>query len=83
MFIITYDFLEEKDVLISYGDLKTFEKGAKFRMYDDDGELYFEGCLSKKLDEKSEDGFIPLDEFGILSGCTEIRYLFRTVWETL
>lgn len=44
----------------------------KFRMYDDDGELYYEGYSN---DSDSEKAFEPLDHFGMPNaGCTEIRY---------
>lgn len=44
----------------------------KFRMYDDDGVLYFEGLSD---DATSQAAFAPLDDFGQPdSGCTEIRY---------
>jgi len=51
-----------------------------FRMYDDDGELYYEG----RSDDDSS--FEPLDYYGEPNaGCTEIRYLNRKtkVYETL
>lgn len=54
-----------------------------FRMYDDDGELYFEGILLGN-DESEEEGFAPLDDYGTPdSGCTEIRYYTNGKWETL
>ena len=41
----------------------------KFEIYDDDGELYYEGYLV------GGDGFEPLDDFGTPNaGATEIRY---------
>ena len=43
---------------------------ARFSMYDDDGECYYEGFLVG--DDAS--GFEPLEEFGMPNaGCTEIR----------
>jgi hypothetical protein len=59
-------------------------QGARFRMYDDDGELYYDGRLIG--DPESEDGFGPLDDFGTPNaGATEIRYYRpeRGEWETL
>jgi hypothetical protein len=39
-----------------------------FRMYDDDGNLYYEG-------RSMEEGFEPLDDFGMPNaGCTRIDY---------
>ena len=57
------------------------EMPYKFKLYDDDGELYFEGISS---DRESEDAFDPLDWAQADSGCTEIRYLQDNgKWETL
>ncbi|MCP4570567.1 MAG: hypothetical protein GY841_23530 [FCB group bacterium] len=40
----------------------------RFKMYDDDGELYYEG-------RASSESFDPLDDFGTPNtGCTEIKY---------
>jgi hypothetical protein len=39
-----------------------------FKMYDDDGELYFEGLST------NDSSFAPLDDFGIAFGCTAIHY---------
>jgi hypothetical protein len=57
--------------------------GHKFRLKDDDGELYYSGRLAG--DRESEDGFGPLDDFGLPNaGCTEILYLTgEGKWETL
>lgn len=50
----------------------------RFRMYDDDGILYYEGRCTNDGD------FMPLDDFGEpAAGCTEIRYWRSGVWETL
>lgn len=55
----------------------------KFRMLDDDGDVYFEG-LSDDCD--SAEAFAPLDDYGQPGfGCTEIQYWSdtRNSWETL
>ena len=58
------------------------DKLAKFRIYDDDGELYFSGYFLG--DSESEYAFGPLDDYGMPdSGATEIRYLRGEEWETL
>lgn len=45
-------------------------KGAKFRMLDDDGEIYYYGYIVGDYS-----GFEPLDDFGTPNaGCTEIQY---------
>lgn len=42
---------------------------ARFQMYDDDGNLYYEGTIYGDYD-----GFEPLDDFGMPdSGCTTIK----------
>ncbi|TSP14045.1 hypothetical protein [Cupriavidus campinensis] len=52
-----------------------------FRLYDDDGELYYEGLSS---DRDSETAFQPLDWAMADSGCTRIDYKQDDgTWETL
>jgi len=54
----------------------------RFRLKDDDGEVYFLGFFSG--DWESEDGFGPLDNFGAGWGCTSIEYRNeRGAWEVL
>mgnify|MGYP003153688280 FL=1 len=46
--------------------------GHHFRMYDDDGELYYEGYCTNNTDERA---FAPLEHFGTPNaGCTGIKY---------
>lgn len=48
-------------------------RGHKFKMYDDDDVLYYKGLFIG--DPTSEDGFAPLDDFGMPNaGCTRIDY---------
>jgi hypothetical protein len=48
-------------------------KGQRFKMYDDDGELYYEGYFLSHSEESDE--FEPLTCFGAPNaGATEIRY---------
>ena len=50
----------------------------KFRLLDDDGEVYYYGVSS------NSSSFAPLDDFGMPNdGCTEIQYKKNGVWETL
>lgn len=51
-----------------------------FRLYDDDGHLYYEG---RSDDRDSEAAFEPLDWAERYAGCTEIRYQYGNTWETL
>ena len=57
----------------------------KFKMYDDDGELMYEGvCNCLTTDACCVDGFEPLDDFGMPNaGCTRIDYLEDGKWNTL
>lgn len=57
-------------------------EGQEFRMYDDDGELYYEG---RYLGDDSEDMFGPLDDFGMPNaGAVRIDYKNAAgAWEVL
>ena len=51
--------------------------GFQFRMFDDDGELYYEGRCTIE-------SFAPLDDFGMPNaGCTTIKYRNETGWYAL
>jgi hypothetical protein len=58
-------------------------KGHPFKMFDDDGNLYYFGFLFG--DKESEDGFFPLDHYGTPNaGCTYIQYKDKDgKWSTL
>ena len=59
--------------------LATTKEGQGFRMYDDDGTLYYEGRIVGRYE-----GFEPLDDFGTPNaGCTSIQYQHNGQWETL
>ena len=76
MFIINYDHLESRALNVTSMDYDDRELHYSFRLYDDDGVLYFEGRSNSAT-------FDPLDDYGIAFGCTEIRYLRDGVWEQL
>lgn len=76
MFIITKDFIEGTNRPAITEDQKK-KMPHKFRLFDDDGELYFEGYSS------NSSSFRPLDEYGIDYGCTEIKYFEKDKWEVL
>ena len=89
MWIITHDFLASEDeesnavgvASCDYEESKRESLRYKFRLHDDDGELYYEGLAD---DPNSEDAFGPLDDFGKGSaGCTDIYYLRNGKWESL
>lgn len=88
-FVITKDVLHDEDMTVM-GPWNTtvrfpdvIRAGSKFRMLDDDGIVYYEGFFLG--DDKSEDAFGPLDDYGAPNaGCTEIQYLNnKGEWETL
>lgn len=57
-------------------------EGRKFRMLDDDGEVYYEGRIIG--DEGAETDFGPLDDFGTPdAGCTSIQYRVKGQWVQL
>jgi len=91
-FVITRDFFAESDptgqtkssagvvgpngTVMSKDAIKAV--GIRFRMYDDDKQLCYEGK------HVGSDQFEPLDCFGAPNlGCTEIRYLEKGVWKPL
>jgi hypothetical protein len=85
MWTITNDMLEEgKKVGTSscdYDKTKTFLLPRRFRMLDDDGEIYYEGVSD---DCDSERAFEPLDDFGEgYAGCTQIHYFDGQSWKQL
>ena len=80
---VTKDILEDKYVSVLGPHDAVEEDTARctipFRMYDDDGELYYEGVMSEECE-----GFEPLDDYGMPNaGCTEIRLLEDGKWVTL
>lgn len=92
--VITKDYIEDghangtmgpKWVTLSEEHIR--KHGKKFRMYDDDGELYYEGYNIENEDPgpfESDPGFEPLDDFGMPNaGCTYIEYLENGKWEAL
>ncbi|MDR1007092.1 MAG: hypothetical protein LBL65_00820 [Campylobacteraceae bacterium] len=77
-YIITRTTLsEEKGRIREDQKYKTERHKFLFRLYDDDGELYYEGL-------SVENGsFYPLDEEQSNSGVTEIHYFNNGRWEQL
>jgi hypothetical protein len=57
------------EVGVDSGDATINEKSARFSMYDDDDNCYYEGMIYGNYD-----GFEPLDDFGMPNaGCTYIK----------
>jgi len=56
-----------------FTDVQIKADGIPFRMFDDDGELYYVGQII--LDESDGTGFEPIDDYGKPNaGCTMIQY---------
>ena len=84
MWKITRNIIDEnKDHQVSRDFKKDTKLPFKFRMLDDDREIYFYGVSD---DNRTEDLFAPLDCYGMPGyGCTEIQYLNDKTkkWETV
>jgi hypothetical protein len=61
------------------------EMPNRFRMYDDDGVLYYEGITDADLENGDEDDvFAPLNDFGTPNaGATRIDYWIAGKWVTV
>lgn len=78
-YIITHNLIDGKEpVQVSAEAADRYPH--RFRLYDDDGELYFEG---RSMTNDDAAAFTPLDVTEGAYGCTEIRYLYGDVWEQL
>ncbi len=65
-------------------DVFAHQPTTKFRLLDDDGEVYFIGLITDECLNGPEDrAFSPLDELGRGYGCTEMQYRNNGQWETL
>ena len=70
-------FLEERNRIREDLKCKTDKHKYQFRLYDDDGELYYEGLCVENY------SFYPLDEEQPNTGVTEIHYFNNGKWEQL
>ena len=78
---VTYDHLEGKEskvsgprgVTLSHSEIVNHPDAQKFRMLDDDGNVYYTGfCI---VGGEYESDFAPLDDYGAPNaGCTGIQY---------
>ena len=89
MWVITKDLIDEgKNVGRGSAGLpekpqcgKSHQLKYRFRLKDDDGEVYYEGYSSTNNDEEA---FAPLDDFAEwYAGCTIIEYYVDKKWEVL
>lgn len=70
---------EQETLLLAHG-----EDTHEFRLFDDDGNMYYSGWYVG--DPNAEEAFGPLDDFGMPdSGCTRIDFLDKSTgkWEEL
>lgn len=70
---ITRDIISNGERSLTPEKIKEIKKDCPhhFKLYDDDGILYYEGYSD---DDNSERAFKPLDWAMYDSGCTEIKY---------
>ena len=60
------------------------EDMVTFRLFDDDGELYYEGRIAQHwLDGEEALAFAPLDWARADAGCTRMDFFLHDKWETL
>lgn len=90
MWKVYYDHTEKKKVNIrsrnfnqeQWGKLPKEEK-TFFKLYDDDGNLYYDGFTSD-INESEEKAFAPLDWAMAYAGCTTMKYKDRNgQWQFL
>ena len=66
---------------VNYEEAKAASLKHRFRLLDDDGEIYYEGVSD---DCDSQCAFAPLDDFGKgYAGCTEIHFFTDGAWRLL
>lgn len=70
-------FPEDQEKIKADLALKSAKYKYPFRLFDADGELYYEGLSAIK------DSFDPLDDEMYNTGCTEIHYFENGKWEEL
>ncbi|MDD2966517.1 MAG: hypothetical protein PHN64_03345 [Desulfovibrionaceae bacterium] len=82
MYIITHEFDFDSNIMIKKNDADYKKFPFTFRLLDDDGVIYFEGCSTSCDDNKA---FAPLDDTMYSDGCTSIQYYDTetNTWKTL
>ena len=85
MWTITNDLVDDGKKVgtasVNYDEAKAALLKHRFRLLDDDGEIYYEGLSD---DSDSQRAFAPLDDFGKnYAGCTEIHFFTDGVWRQL
>lgn len=74
-----------RNATLTSAQIKKHPDRIAFKLYDDDGTLYYEGFLILNPDDDGERIFAPLDDFGMPNaGCTEMKILSSSgKWETI
>ena len=85
MWTITNDLVDDGKKVgtasMNYDEAKAALLKHRFRLLDDDGEIYYERLSD---DCNSQRAFAPLDDFGKgYAGCTEIHFFTDGVWRQL
>ena len=85
MWTITNDLVDDGkkvgNASCNFDEAKSALLNHRFRLLDDDGEVYYEGLSD---DRDSQRAFAPLDDFGQgYAGCTEIHYFTDGAWRLL
>ena len=93
MWIITKDYVsDEGDVLNRTGKHSRDYNSERFaladkleiRLFDDDGELYYDALATRERIEGTEErAFALLDWAMADAGCTELQYFDKGEWHTL
>ena len=88
MWLITKDYIDNDNRTIQSADFNAniFAKAkhVQFKVYDDDGELYYRGLMSEKQFDTCDKVFEPLDWAAYDSGCTAMQYKrLHGNWEVL
>jgi hypothetical protein len=90
--LITRDLIGGGEDAFRYGNVTGSEAQAHFitlpdvvpfRLYDDDGILYYEGFCRGLKDASEEQAFAPLDWAANHAGCTRMDYKEDGKWKTL
>ena len=74
------EYVITSNLIDDMGEIDKSDLPYRFRLLDDDGEVYF---LGQSNDKSSQEAFTPLDDYGSAWGCTDIQYLENGKWVSL
>lgn len=93
MWVITKDHLSDKYSEYDRTDYKSYDfdtdvwakrKHIPFRLYDDDGNIYYEGEIDDvSLNGDEDEAFAPLNFGEVDAGCTRMDFFENGKWQTL